>query len=129
VDDWIFDNIARTFLLDEENRRFFQEHNIWAMEEMGRRLLEAQARGMWEPDEDLLEDLKGAYLEIEGCLEDEMGPVQGNMQGGSIDVFSMDEVAEWKKRMSHGNPGTTPQKSGKTGEKSGDLPVTRSEQV
>jgi cobaltochelatase CobN len=129
VDDWIFDDIARTFLLDEENRRFFQEHNIWAMEEMGRRLLEAEARGLWEPDEDLLEDLKDAYLEIEGCLEDELGPVQGSMQGGSIDVFSPDEVTEWKKRISHMNPGSMSQNSGKTGEKTGDIPGTRGEQI
>ncbi len=129
VDDWIFDDIARTFLLDEENRRFFKEHNIWAMEEMGRRLLEAQARGMWEPDEELLKDLKGAYLEIEGCLEDEMGPLQGSMQGGSIDVFSMDEVAEWKKRMSHGNPALTTRNSEKTGKNAGDTPSKRSEPV
>jgi cobaltochelatase CobN len=46
VDDWIFDDIARTFILDEENRKFFQENNPWAMEEMGRRLLEASSRGL-----------------------------------------------------------------------------------
>jgi cobaltochelatase CobN len=113
VDDWIFDDIARTFLLDEENRRFFQEHNIWAMEEMGRRLLEANARGMWEPDEDLLEDLKEVYLEIEGSLEDEMGVVQGSMQGGSTDVFSVDEVREWKLSISHYKPVQNSQKPDK----------------
>ncbi len=110
VDDWVFDDIARTFLLDEENRRFFQEHNIWAMEEMGRRLLEANARGMWEPDADLLEDLKEVYLEIEGSLEDEMGFVQGRMQGGSTEVFSVDEVREWKLSISQHKPGQNPKK-------------------
>jgi hypothetical protein len=28
VDDGIFDDIARTFFLDEKNRAFFREHNV-----------------------------------------------------------------------------------------------------
>jgi cobaltochelatase CobN len=96
VDDWIFDDIARTFLLDEENRNFFQEHNVWAMEEMGRRLLEAHARGMWNPDPEILEGLQRVYLEIEGCLEDDLTTVGGQMQGGAIDVYRMKDVNDWK---------------------------------
>lgn len=96
VDDWIFDDIARTFLLDEENRTFFQEHNIWAMEEMGRRLLEAHERGMWNPDPEVLDGLRMVYLEIEGCLEDDLATVKGSMQGGGIHVYTVDDVNEWK---------------------------------
>lgn len=108
VDDWIFDDIARTFLLDEQNRRFFQEHNIWAMEEMGRRLLEAHERGMWNPDPDILEGLKTVYLEIEGDMEDDLTSVRGPMQGGTIDVFPLEDVNDWKahSRARHrGEPG------------------------
>ncbi|MEW5763302.1 MAG: cobaltochelatase subunit CobN, partial [Bacillota bacterium] len=36
VDDWIFDDITRTFVLNEENRKFFEEHNPWALEEIAR---------------------------------------------------------------------------------------------
>lgn len=97
VDDWIFDDIARTFLLDEQNRKFFREHNIWAMEEMGRRLLEANERGMWNPDPEVLEELQRVYLEIEGCLEENLATVKGPMQGGEIDVYTLEEVNEWKK--------------------------------
>jgi len=96
VDDWIFDDIARTFLLNEQNRKFFQEHNIWAMEEMGRRLLEAHERGMWNPDPEVLEGLQMVYLEIEGCLEDDLSTVRGPMQGGSIDVYLLEEANDWK---------------------------------
>ena len=50
VDDWIFDDITRTFVLNPENREFFEKENPWALEEIARRLLEAQQRGLWEAD-------------------------------------------------------------------------------
>ncbi|MDD2753970.1 MAG: cobaltochelatase subunit CobN [Methanothrix sp.] len=99
VDDWIFDDIAKTFIMDEENRKFFEENNPWAMEEMGRRLLEAEQRGLWKADPEVLDALKNLYLEIEGWMEERMGDVEGNFQGGAIDVFNADEVAAWKEKM------------------------------
>ncbi|GAW92115.1 cobaltochelatase subunit CobN, partial [Calderihabitans maritimus] len=84
VDDWIFDDITRTFILDEENRKFFEEHNPWAMEEIARRLLEAHQRGLWNADLEVLEGLKEFYLEIEGWIEEKMGEVKGDFQGGAI---------------------------------------------
>ena len=68
MDDWIFDDIAKTFIMDEENRKFFEENNPWAMEEMGRRLLEAEQRGLWKADPEVLDALKSLYLEIEGWM-------------------------------------------------------------
>ena len=73
VDDWIFDDIARTFIMDEENRKFFQENNPWAMEEMGRRLLEAKQRGLWKADPGGAGCPEVLYLEIEGWMEEKMG--------------------------------------------------------
>ncbi|MBN2398286.1 MAG: cobaltochelatase subunit CobN, partial [Deltaproteobacteria bacterium] len=99
VDDWIFDDIARTFFLDDENREFFRKHNVWAFEEMGRRLLEAHERGMWEADEEAIRGLREAYLEIEGDLEEEMGDVTGRLQGGAIEVITPDEIRDWRRTM------------------------------
>lgn len=99
VDDWIFDDITRTFVLDEENRRFFQEHNPWALEEIGRRLLEAHQRGLWNADPEVLAGLKEHYLEVEGWLEEKMGDVRGDFQGGAIDILTSAEVADWGARM------------------------------
>jgi len=65
VDDWIFDDITKTFILDEENRKFFEEHNPWAMEEIARRLLEAHQRGLWDAAPEVIDGLKEYYLEIE----------------------------------------------------------------
>ena len=95
VDDWIFDDITRTFVLNEENRKFFEENNPWALEEIGRRLLEAESRGLWAADPEVFEQLKEHYLEIEGWIEDRMGDVQGDFQGGSIDILTSEDVGNW----------------------------------
>ncbi|BBB89395.1 MAG TPA: cobaltochelatase subunit CobN [Methylomusa anaerophila] len=99
VDDWIFDDIARTFMLDEENRRFFQENNPWAMEEIGRRLLEASQRGLWNADPEVLANLKETYLEAEGWLEENTGDVEGDFQGGAVDIMTTEDVADWGAKM------------------------------
>ncbi|MGI5822425.1 MAG: cobaltochelatase subunit CobN [Dethiobacteria bacterium] len=99
VDDWIFDDITRTFVLDEENRKFFEEHNPWAMEEIARRLLEAYQRGLWDADLEVIDGLKEYYLDIEGWIEEKMGEVQGDFQGGAVDIFTHEEVADWGAKM------------------------------
>ena len=99
VDQSIFDDVTRTFLMDAENRRFFQEQNPWAMEEMGRRLIEAMERGLWSPSPDVREALTRLYLEVEGWIEERMDGMEGEFQGGAIDVMTSQDVEGWKKRM------------------------------
>ncbi|MFH1860705.1 MAG: cobaltochelatase subunit CobN, partial [bacterium] len=99
VDDWIFDDITSTFVLDKEMREFFQENNPWALEEIGRRLLEAHQRGLWDADPEVLEGLKNTYLEIEGWLEENMGDVEGDFQGGAVDILAASDVADWGKKI------------------------------
>jgi len=99
VDDWIFDDIAGTFILDKEMREFFQENNPWALEEIGRRLLEAHQRQLWDADPEVLEGLKNAYLEIESWLEEKMGDVEGDFQGGSVDILTSEDIEAWKSKM------------------------------
>ena len=101
VDDWIFDDIARTFILNQENRDFFEENNPYALEEIGRRLLEAHERGVWEADLDVIDGLKEAYLMIEGWMEDRMDGTTGQVQGGSIDIYTMDDISAWKEKITH----------------------------
>lgn len=89
-------------ILDEENFRFFQDNNPWAMEEIGRRLLEASQRGLWKADPKVLVVLKSSYLEMEGWIEENMGETQGSFQGGNIDVKPSQHAAEfaqgWRNR-------------------------------
>jgi cobaltochelatase CobN len=99
VDDWIFNDITKTFIIDEENRKFFQEHNPYAMEEIARRLLEAEARGLWKAEPEVLESLQEYYLEVEGWIEEKMGDVKGDFQGGAVDIFTPEEIAEWGAKM------------------------------
>jgi cobaltochelatase CobN len=99
VDDSVFDDVARTFLMNEENRKFFEENNPWALEEIARRLIEALDRDLWNAAPDVREALKEIYVEIEGWIEERMGDVQGEFQGGSIDIVTSEEVEGWKQRM------------------------------
>jgi cobaltochelatase CobN len=99
VDNWIFDEITETFVLDPEMKEWFSQVNPWALEEIGRRLLEAESRGIWKPDPELLERLKDAYLDTEARLEETMGDVQGDFQGGAVDVITADKVSHWKGAM------------------------------
>jgi len=99
VDDGIFDDIAETFLMDEKNREFFEEHNPYALEEIARRLIEAAGRGLWKPSPEVRDVLKEIYILIEGWIEERAGELEGNFQGGSIDVMTWREVESWKAKM------------------------------
>jgi cobaltochelatase CobN len=43
--------------------------------------------------------LQEAYLEAEASIEDRMGDVQGDFQGGAVEVMTAEEVQEWKAQM------------------------------
>jgi cobaltochelatase CobN len=71
VEDWMYRDVTRKYVLDENVRSFMQDSNPWALRAIGERLLEAAERGMWsEPDPEDLRSLKAAYLENEGMLEE-----------------------------------------------------------
>jgi len=70
VEDWMYEKLTQEYVLDPENRAFFEKSNPWALHGIAERLLEAVDRKLWDsPDPDLLEQLKRAYLETEGDLE------------------------------------------------------------
>lgn len=93
VDDWIFDDIASTFVNDDEMRQFFEKSNPYALEEIARRLLEAEQRDLWDADPEVLFSLKKNYLEIESWMEDRAG--SGDIQGGSVDIFAPGDPQGW----------------------------------
>lgn len=80
VDRRIFDGIAETYVLDPEMRRALKESNLYAMDLIVKRLLEAAGRGLWDADKDTVDELKDVYLELEGDMEgiSDSGDVQGN---------------------------------------------------
>ncbi len=70
VDDWMYQQVAEKYVLDQTSREFCERSNPWALRDMTGRLLEAVDRGMWnEPSPQTLADLKAAYLANEGILE------------------------------------------------------------
>jgi cobaltochelatase CobN len=72
VEDWMYDDVTRKYVLDERVREFMQQSNPWALRAISERLLEAAQRGLWsEPDTEDLEALKQVYLENEGMLEEQ----------------------------------------------------------
>ncbi|MFD0632470.1 cobaltochelatase subunit CobN [Catenulispora yoronensis] len=72
VDDWMYEQLAQTYVFDETNREFMQRSNPWALRGISERLLEAAERGLWaEPEAETLDGLRQVFLELEGDLEGE----------------------------------------------------------
>jgi cobaltochelatase CobN len=68
--DWMYERLSAEYVLDDENRKFMEESNPWALHGMAERLLEAAGRGMWaQPDQATLDGLRQVMLETEGELE------------------------------------------------------------
>ncbi|MFA6710840.1 MAG: hypothetical protein WCR83_05925, partial [Candidatus Methanomethylophilaceae archaeon] len=59
---------------------------------------EAQQRGLWNADENVLEELRQNYVEIESWMEELAG--EGEYQGGSIDIITSDKVEGWDANLS-----------------------------
>ncbi len=72
VADWMYEQLAASYVFDEQTRQFLAQSNPWALRGIAERLLEAAQRGMWaEPDGKTLDRLRQLYLDLEGDLEDD----------------------------------------------------------
>ena len=69
IDDWVYDDIADTFLLDQEMRDRMAQANPHATAGIARRLLEAEARGFWDVDDSTIDQLRELYGDLEDRLE------------------------------------------------------------
>ncbi|TDV43103.1 cobaltochelatase subunit CobN [Actinophytocola oryzae] len=71
VHDWMYERLAREYVLDRKNQEFMREANPWALRGIVERLHEAAERGLWaEPDPDVLAEMRSVYLSLEADLED-----------------------------------------------------------
>jgi cobaltochelatase CobN len=71
VHDWMYAALAQEYVLDETNQAFMRQSNPWALRGIVEKLHEAVDRGLWaEPDPDVLDRMRGVYLDLEGDLED-----------------------------------------------------------
>lgn len=95
VEKWVFDSVAETYIQNKDNLTWLRQANPYALEEITRRLLEANARKLWQAPEDLLQEIQEATLMIEGDMEDIMGEVKEEHQGGNIDILTAKDVDKW----------------------------------
>ena len=70
IEDWMYENVTESYVLDPETQKFFQQSNPWALRDIVERLLEAIERGLWEsPPPDMKERLQQMFLDLEADLE------------------------------------------------------------
>ncbi|AFZ08481.1 cobaltochelatase CobN subunit [Oscillatoria nigro-viridis PCC 7112] len=61
TDSWVYDQAADTYALDEEMAKKLREANPEAFRNIVGRMLEANGRGLWQPDADKLQQLRELY--------------------------------------------------------------------
>ena len=59
-------------------------------------MLEAEHRGLWKADPEVLSKLKDRYLEAESWMEGIVG--DGDYQGGELEIKTYKDVEEWNSR-------------------------------
>ncbi|MDT7602705.1 MAG: magnesium chelatase subunit [Acidobacteriota bacterium] len=69
VDDWVYDEVAETFVLDEQMLARLRSLNPHSARALVARLLEAAGRGFWRTEDDVLEKLRGIFDELEDRIE------------------------------------------------------------
>ena len=70
VEDWMYEDVTESYVLDPDIQRFFQESNPWALRSILERLLETIERGLWaEPPPEMRKQLQELYLQLETDLE------------------------------------------------------------
>jgi len=69
VDNFVFDQAAERYALDEGIAEQLQKSNPEAFKNIVRRLLEAAGRGMWSTDKDTLEKLRTMYMDADDMIE------------------------------------------------------------
>lgn len=70
VDDYLYTGFARKTVLDPDTAQWLSSMNPHALENMIAKLLEANARGMWQASNEIVDELTQAYLDVEGQMEE-----------------------------------------------------------
>jgi cobaltochelatase CobN len=71
VEDWMYEGLAKKYVLDQDMQQWLKDVNPYALQNMTERLLEAIERGLWQANEEMKKQLQQIYLQIEGLLESE----------------------------------------------------------
>jgi magnesium chelatase subunit H len=69
VDDWVYTEVAETFVLDASMLERLRELNPHSARSIVARLLEANGRGFWQADPEVIERVRETLIELEDRLE------------------------------------------------------------
>ncbi|MDQ3685723.1 MAG: cobaltochelatase subunit CobN [Acidobacteriota bacterium] len=69
VDDWIYTEVAETFVFDEGMLDRLRNLNPHSVRSLVGRLLEAHGRGFWKAEGEIVERLRGVFANLEDQLE------------------------------------------------------------
>lgn len=70
IDDYQYESVTDSLVMNEENREFLERSNPNALKEMAERLLEAQQRSLWAEPGDYQQKLTDTILKIDNSLEE-----------------------------------------------------------
>ncbi|MBW4492004.1 MAG: cobaltochelatase subunit CobN [Oscillatoria princeps RMCB-10] len=74
VGDFMYEGVAKAYLLEPAVREFIEQKNPWALRDMAERLLEAHQRGLWQSaGVGMVEELRLLVNHAEGIIESAAG--------------------------------------------------------
>jgi cobaltochelatase CobN len=71
LEDWMYEELANKYALDKDMQEWLKKVNPHALQSIAERLLEAVERDMWQASDEMKEELRDVYLDIEGWIEDD----------------------------------------------------------
>jgi len=87
VDDWVYDQIAQTYVFEESMLERLRALNPHATHSLATRLLEAEGRGFWSADKAVIDRLRdisaGLEDQLEGMTRAKSAPPPGETSGSS----------------------------------------------
>ena len=69
ISDTLWEDVAKKFAFDEDRQEWMRDVNPWALESISDTLLEAIDRGLWDADDERVDQLQDINLSVEGDLE------------------------------------------------------------
>ncbi|MBM9616151.1 cobaltochelatase subunit CobN [Desulfobulbus rhabdoformis] len=70
IDDWMYQKMSEKVVFATEMQEWMRRVNPYALQNIIDKLLEAEARNLWQTDQRTLEHLRQVYLEVEGEIEE-----------------------------------------------------------
>ena len=98
VEDWMYEGVTESYVLDPNTREFFQLSNPWALKSVVERLLEAiQARDVGEPPGGHAPQSPRALSSVGGPLgrPSRGGPIQKRSLRCGLDRFKQRDHGAW----------------------------------